>query len=179
MATAKHVENVPQTQLDTNMAKTKPVKMGWKPEQIDKISHALNSVLANYNVHFQKLRNFHWNVTGSDFFDLHIEFEAQYKEALEHIDEIAERIRVFGETPFSTMKEYLHESEIKESSSTQMDSDLMVRELLSDYRVLLQYLSAVVQIASEQHDAGTENLIKGFIKKIEKHHWMLTSFLAK
>jgi starvation-inducible DNA-binding protein len=77
------------------------------------------------------------------------------------------------------MKEYLHESEIKESSSTQMDSDLMVRELLSDYRVLLQYLSAVVQIASEQHDAGTENLIKGFIKRIEKHHWMLTSFLAK
>jgi starvation-inducible DNA-binding protein len=179
MATAKHVENVPQTQLDTNMAKTKPVKIGWKPEQIDKISHALNSVLANYNVHFQKLRNFHWNVTGSDFFDLHTEFEEQYKEALEHIDEIAERIRVFGETPFSTMKEYLDESEIKESSSTQMDSDLMVRELLSDYRVLLQYLSAVVQIASEQHDAGTENLIKSFIKKIEKHHWMLSSFLAK
>ena len=55
----------------------------------------------------------------------------------------------------------------------------MVRELLSDYRVLLQYLSAVVQIASEQHDAGTENMVKGFIKKIEKHHWMLSSFLAK
>jgi len=120
MATVKHVENVPQTQLDTNMAKTKPVKLGWKPEQIDKISHALNSVLANYSIHFQKLRNFHWNVTGSDFFDLHLEFEAQYKEAAEHTDEIAERIRVFGETPFSTMKEYLDESEIKESSSTQI-----------------------------------------------------------
>ena len=170
MATVKHVENVAQTQLDTNMAKTKPVKLGWKPEQIDKISHALNSVLANYNVHFQKLRNFHWNVTGSDFFDLHIEFEAQYKEASE---------RVFGETPFSTMQEYLRESEIKESSSTQMDSDLMVREILSDYRVLLQYLRALVQIASEQHDAGTENMTKSFIKKIEKHHWMLSSFLAK
>ncbi|HZB14456.1 MAG TPA: DNA starvation/stationary phase protection protein [Chryseolinea sp.] len=179
MATVKHVENVPQTQLDTNMAKTKPVKLGWKPEQIDKTSHALNSVLANYNVHFQKLRNFHWNVTGSDFFDLHMEFEEQYKEALDHIDEIAERIRIFGETPFGTMQEYLNESEIKESSSTQMNSDLMVRELLSDYRILLQYLNAILQIATEQHDAGTENMIKGFIKKIEKHHWMLSSFLAK
>ncbi|HZI25043.1 MAG TPA: DNA starvation/stationary phase protection protein [Chryseolinea sp.] len=179
MASVKHVENVPQTQLDTNMAKTKPVKLGWKPEQIDKISHALNSVLANYNVHFQKLRNFHWNVTGSDFFDLHMEFEEQYKEALDHIDEIAERIRIFGETPFGTMQEYLNESEIKESSSTQMNSDLMVRELLSDYRILLQYLNAILQIATEQHDAGTENMVKGFIKKIEKHHWMLSSFLAK
>jgi starvation-inducible DNA-binding protein len=77
------------------------------------------------------------------------------------------------------MQEYLRESEIKESSSTQMDSDLMVREILSDYRVLLQYLRALVQIASEQHDAGTENMTKSFIKKIEKHHWMLSSFLAK
>ena len=178
MATVKHVENVPQTQLDTSMAKTKPVKLGWKAEEIDKISHALNAVLANYSVHFQKLRNFHWNVTGSDFFDLHVEFEEQYKEALDHIDEIAERIRVFGESPTGTMQEYLRQSEIKECSSD-ISSDLMVREILSDYRILLQYLNAVVQIATEHHDTGTENMTKAFIMKIEKHHWMLSAFLAK
>ena len=174
----KHVENIPQTQLDTSMAKRRPVKLGWSTEEIDKISHALNSVLANYSVHYQKLRNFHWNVKGSDFFDLHIEFESQYKEAQDHIDEIAERIRLFGETPLSNMKDYLNESEIKEASPT-LTSDLMVRDLLSDYRVLLQYLTAGVEIAGEQSDAGTENMLKGFIKNVEKHHWMLTAFLAK
>lgn len=178
MATVKHVENIPQTQLDTSMAKRKPVKLGWTTEEIDKISHALNAVLANYNIHFQKLRNFHWNVKGSDFFDLHAEFESQYKEALEHIDEIAERIRIFGETPLSTLQEYLRHAEIKEAT-TQLTSDLMIRELLNDYRVLLQYLTAVIEIAAEQYDAGTENMIKNFIKKIEKHHWMFTAFLAK
>jgi len=178
MANVKHVENVPQTQLDTSMAKRKPVKLGWNTEEVEKITHALNSVLANYSVHFQKLRNFHWNVKGSDFFDLHAELEAQYKEALENIDEIAERIRVFGETPFSTMQEYLRHSEIKEAGSD-VASDLMIRELLNDYRVLVQYMAAVIEIAGEQYDAGTENLIKGFIRKIEKHHWMLSAFLAK
>lgn len=178
MATVKQVENIPQTQLDTSMAKRRPVKLGWSTEEADKITHALNSVLANYSIHFQKLRNFHWNVKGSDFFDLHAEFESQYKEALENIDEIAERIRIFSETPFSNMQEYLRHSEIKEAS-TDVTSDLMIRELLNDYRVLLQYMSAVIEIAGEQQDAGTENLIKGFIRKIEKHHWMLTSFLAK
>jgi starvation-inducible DNA-binding protein len=160
------------------MAKRKPVKLGWTTEEIDKITHALNSVLANYSVHFQKLRNFHWNVKGSDFFDLHLEFEEQYKEAFENIDQIAERIRVFGETPLSTMREYLQDSEIKEAS-TELTSDLMIRELLNDYRVLLQYMAAVVEIAGEQYDAGTENMVKGFIKKIEKRHWMFTAFLAK
>jgi starvation-inducible DNA-binding protein len=178
MASVKHVENIPQTQLDTSMAKRRPVKLGWNTEEVDKITHALNSVLANYSVHFQKLRNFHWNVKGSDFFDLHTEFEEQYKEALENIDEIAERIRIFGETPFSTMQEYLRHSEIKEAQ-TNLTSDLMIRELLNDYRVLVQYMSAVIEIAGEQYDAGTESLIKGFIKKIEKHHWMLSAFLAK
>jgi starvation-inducible DNA-binding protein len=178
MANVKHSENIPQTQLDTSMAKRKPIKLGWSTEEVEKITHALNSVLANYNVHFQKLRNFHWNVKGSDFFDLHLEFETQYKEAFENIDEIAERIRIFGETPFSTMQEYLRHSEIKEAG-TSVTSDLMIRELLSDYRVLLQYMSAVIEIAGEQYDAGTENLIKGFIRKIEKHHWMLSAFLAK
>lgn len=178
MANVKHVENIPQTQLDTSMAKRRPVKLGWSTEEVEKITHALNSVLANYNVHFQKLRNFHWNVKGSDFFDLHAEFEAQYKEAFENIDEIAERIRVFGETPLSTMQEYIRHSEIKEAG-TSVTSDLMIRELLNDYRVLLQYMSAVIEIANEQYDSGTENLIKSFIRKIEKHHWMLSAFLAK
>src|SRR5688500_2964653 len=178
MATLKHVENMPQTQLDTSMAKRKPVKLGWTTEEIDKITHALNSLLANYSVHFQKLRNFHWNVKGSDFFDLHAEFELQYKEAFENMNEIAERIRVFGETPYSTMQEYPRRSEMK-AASTQHASDIMVRELLNDYRVLIQYLGAVIEIAAEQYDVGTENMIKGYIKKIEKHHWMLTAFLAK
>jgi len=178
MANVKHIENIPQTQLDTSMAKRRPVKLGWSTEEVDKISHALNSVLANYSVHYQKLRNFHWNVKGSDFFDLHMEFESQYTEAQDHIDEIAERIRLYGETPLSNMKDYLNESEIKEAAPT-LTSDLMIRDLLSDYRVLLQYLAAGVDIAAEQHDAGTENMLKGFIKKIEKHHWMLTAFLAK
>ena len=178
MATVKHVENIPQTQLDNSMAKTKPVKLGWSTEETDKITHALNSVLANYSVHYQKLRNFHWNVKGSDFFDLHDAFEKQYIDALENIDQIAERIRIFGETPFSTMQDYLKHSEIKEGS-TQITSDLMVRELLNDYRVLLQYMAAAVEIAAEQNDSGTENMIKSFVKKIEKNHWMFTAFLAK
>ena len=178
MATVKHVENIPQTQLDTSMAKRRPVKLGWSTEEVDKLTHALNAVLANYSVHYQKLRNSHWNVKGSDFFDLHQEFETQYQEAQDHIDEIAERIRLYGETPLSTMKDYLRESEIKEASTT-LTSDLMVREMLNDYRVLLQYLTAAVEIAGEQYDVGAENMIKAYIKRIEKHHWMLTAFLAK
>jgi starvation-inducible DNA-binding protein len=54
----------------------------------------------------------------------------------------------------------------------------MVREILSDYRILLQYMFNTVEIAGEQNDSGTEEMVKGFIKSIEKHHWMLSAFMA-
>src|SRR5688572_33358814 len=124
------MENAPKTQTDNKMAKAKPVKLGWSTKETERIGESLNLVLVNYSVHYQKLRNYHWNVKGSDFFDLHEQFEQQYTEVLENIDVIAERIRVFGKTPLSTMKDYLEISEIKETTSD-LKSDIMVREILS------------------------------------------------
>jgi len=171
-------ENVAQTQLDNRLAKSKPVKLGWTSEETERITQQLNQLIANYSVHYQKLRNYHWNVKGSDFFDLHEQFEKQYNEALVSIDEIAERIRVFGKTPLSTMKEYLDVSSIKETG-TDLRSDIMVRELLNDYTVLLEAMFSTVDVSVECGDSGTEEMVKVFIHSMEKHHWMLSSFLSK
>lgn len=172
------IETIAQTQLDTQMAKTKPVKLGWTSEEIENITNSLNELMANYSVHYQKVRNYHWNVKGHDFFDLHEKFELLYKEAQQHIDDIAERICVFGKTPLSTLKEYLDLSQIKETGSD-LSSDIMVREILSDFRILLQYMVSVIDVTSSQNDSGTEEMVKVFIHHVEKHHWMFTAFMAK
>jgi starvation-inducible DNA-binding protein len=171
------IQNVAKTQMDNKMAKAKPVKLGWSAKETKHIATALNELLANYSVHYQKVRNFHWNVKGSDFFDLHQLFEELYNEAFNNIDAIAERIRVFGETPLSTLKDYLEKSDIKETG-TDLDSDIMVRETLSDFRILLDAMIKSVEVAIEQEDSGTEEMIKKFINAIEKHHWMMSAFLA-
>lgn len=178
MDKVQHPEHVAQTQIDNRNAKAKPIKLGWTTAETEKITRSLNKLLANYVIHYQKLRNYHWNVKGSDFFDLHEQFESQYNEALKNIDDIAERIRIFGETPVSVLKDYLDIAEIKETG-TALSSELMIRELLSDYRILQQYMFATVQVASGESDSGTEEMVKVFINQIEKHHWMLSAFLAK
>lgn len=172
------LENVAKTQMDNKMAKAKPMKLGWSTKETERIAESLNLLLANYSVHYQKLRNYHWNVRGSDFFDLHQEFEALYTEALNNIDSIAERIRVFGKIPFSTLREYLDYSEIKETG-TDLDSDIMVREILADFKILLDSMARTVATAIEQEDSGTEEMVKVFINNIEKHHWMMSAFLSK
>jgi starvation-inducible DNA-binding protein len=61
-------------------------------EKILPVVTELNVLLAEYHVYYQKLRNFHWNVLGKNFFDLHNTFEKMYNETKTKIDEIAERI---------------------------------------------------------------------------------------
>ena len=151
-------------------------KLGYSKLQTAEIVAAMNQLLADYSVHYQKLRNYHWNVKGQDFFDIHEQFEEQYNEAKVNIDDIAERIRVFGQTPMSTMGDYLDNAEIKETGPDLEAMD-MVREILKDYLILLEKMFDVIDIAIENGDSGTEDMIKGFVTYVEKNHWMFTSFL--
>lgn len=136
----------------------------------------LNQVLANYEIHYQKLRNFHWNVKGPDFFDLHDKFEQLYKDASEKIDNIAERIRVFEHRPYSTFQEFLTNCTLKESTIEKTGIE-MVNEVMSDFEILINDMTQVVTISKNTGDIGTEDLIVKFIRNVEKHYWMLKSFI--
>ncbi len=153
-------------------------KLGFESEETKEVVKNLNLLLANLHVHYQKLRNYHWNVTGADFFDIHETTEAEYNEVILEIDEIAERIRVFGATPISTLKEYLEVSEIKETG-TDLESMEMVKEILRDQEVLLSFMVETIEAARAIGDISTDDLVTGFMKRREKMHWMLTSFVKE
>ncbi len=149
-------------------------------DSIDKIEvvKCLNNLIANYQVHYQKLRNFHWNVKGSDFFDLHNQFEMEYNAVKSQIDEIAERIRTFGETPLSNLSDYLKYSNIKESN-TNLTSTQMVEEIIEDYGILLSYLIDAIESANKVGDIGTAEFLSKYMKRMEKRHWMFSAFLNR
>lgn len=153
-------------------------KLGFDSEETNDVVEKLNKLLANLHVHYQKLRNYHWNVEGPDFFDIHETFEEEYNEVKLEIDEIAERIRVFGKTPYSTLSKYLEVSEIKETG-TDLNADEMVKEVLRDFETLLSFMVDSVEAAEKIGDISTDDLITGFMKRREKKHWMLTAFSKK
>ena len=165
------------TEAPTKTKRRNFARLGYSKLETAELVDAMNKLLANYSVHYQKLRNFHWNVKGADFFDIHEKFEEQYEFAKEAIDEIAERIRVFGQTPLSTMREYLEVADINESG-TDLKGMEMVKEILRDYEILLEFMFNTIELALEHGDSGTEDMIKGFIKTTEKNHWMFSAFAA-
>ena len=81
------------------------------------VVEVLNKQVANWNVLYVKLHNYHWYVTGPHFFTLHEKFEEFYNEAGTYIDELAERILALEGKPLATMKEYLPTPGGKEGTS--------------------------------------------------------------
>jgi|SRR5690554_70180 len=138
----------------------------------------LNILLADYHLYYQKLRNFHWNVVGHNFFELHNKFEEMYEDAKIKIDEIAERILTLRYQPTSNFSAYLKMSSIKESSEDTKDME-MVKDLLSDHGKLLKQMSKVIDTAEKSEDEGTIDLIGGYIGYIEKVSWMLDAWCMK
>jgi len=151
--------------------------LGLKPDQLNKTVTQLNRLLSNYQIYYQNLRNYHWNITGEHFFDLHVIFENLYNEAKVNIDEIAERVLTLRMKPLSTLAEYLDTADVKELSTE--SSKEMVESILSDHKKLISNMRDVLSIASEAGDEGTVDLVGSFLSSVEKNSWMLDAWSSK
>lgn len=151
-------------------------KLGFTYLETAEIVVALKHLFANYQIHYHKLRNFHWNVESQDFFELHQEFENEYNKVKERIDIIAERIRVFGLKPSISLEESIEMSEILQVKSERMDATDMVREVLKDYDILHDKMLDVLNTSLEAGDNVTEQIITEFMRDLETRNWMFTSW---
>ena len=138
----------------------------------------LNILLSDYQLYYQKLRNYHWNIVGQNFFDLHQQFEEMYDDAKLKIDEIAERILTLRFQPESNLTTYLKLSNIKESSSDVTDKE-MVTNLLDDHGTIIKQMRKTTEVADANGDEGTIDLIGAYIRELEKTSWMLDAWNMK
>ncbi len=138
----------------------------------------LNILLADFHMYYQKLRNFHWNIVGKSFFDLHLKFEEMYDDTKLKVDEIAERILTLRYQPTSNLSEYLKMSNLKESKATLSDVE-MINTLIDDHSLLLRQMRIVVDAADKANDEGTIDLIGAYIRELEKTTWMLDAWRMK
>ncbi|TDO04739.1 Dps family protein [Sunxiuqinia elliptica] len=154
------------------------VRLGFNQKDTSELIEQINLLISSYHVHYQKLRNFHWNVTGKDFFDLHEKFEELYDFAKVNIDDLAERVRVFGATPTATLRAYLDASKIAEPEGIPSPDD-MVDQVLSDFEILLSQMINVLETANDLGDVSTIDLVNSMVKQTEKYYWMFTSWLEE
>jgi len=156
------------------------LNIGISKNNAKAVSQIINALVADEVILYQKTRNFHWNVVGPFFHDLHVLFEEQYDALAEVIDVLAERVRQLGGNAVGTLTEYLKLTRLKEHPAKYPSARNMVGELLQDHETLIRQLRKDLETCSEKHkDEGSNDILMNIMEKHEKFAWMLRSLLAE
>ena len=140
---------------------------------MEQIVKSLNEFLADLNVFYRKLQNYHWNIIGEHFFVLHEKLEEYYDEVNSQIDEIAEHILILGYEPMGTMKGYLETSKIEEAKDEKIKPDVVLRGTIDGINILKQKVAEIKKLADDNSLYETSSLMDEYMSDYAKKLWML------
>src|SRR5271166_420719 len=106
--------------------------IGIAHDHLQGIAELLNVLLADEFTLYAKTRNYHWNVAGPSFSEMHKFFEGQYEELDEIMDEVAERVRMLGHYSLGTLDAFLKTTRLTEGQD-ESNTKKMVQNLLDDH----------------------------------------------
>jgi starvation-inducible DNA-binding protein len=139
---------------------------------MDKFVNQLKIAFASQYAFAIKAQNYHWNVEGSDFYQLHQLFETIYNEVYGAVDAFAENIRkIKAYTPaslerFSALTAISDEVEVLEPSA-------MIAELLADAEKMQEIMKVLFTEAEARGENGLSNFLADRQDAFAKHAWFL------
>ena len=136
------------------------------------IAKGLKHLLADSYTLYLQTHNFHWNVTGKQFRELHIMFEEQYNALALAVDDIAERIRTLGVAAPGTYKAFAELSAIEEVDGVP-NADEMIDILTHGHEQVVRTARNVLKLAQQADDESSASLVSDRMREHEKTAWML------
>ncbi len=156
-----------------------PANIGISDKGRQAVAKILSSLLADEFVLYAKTRNYHWNVTGPQFSELHKFFEAQYDDLEDFMDDTAERVRQLGVKTPASLAEYLRAARLREHPGTYPPAARMLANLLADHETLVRQLRKDLEACASLGDMGNSDFLTGLMEKHEKMAWMLRAYGEK
>jgi starvation-inducible DNA-binding protein len=153
------------------------VNLGLPEATRQQVVDLLNKRLSDTFVLYTKTLNFHWNVTGPEFIQIHLLLEEQYTELAEGIDSIAERVRKIGGFAFGTLDEFKQNSAIEEQPGRIPNWEQMLQILVDDHETIIRQLREDADKTEEWGDMFTNDFVIGLAQEHETMAWKLRAHL--
>ncbi|MEM9623492.1 MAG: Dps family protein [Pseudomonadota bacterium] len=150
------------------------INIGISHEHRIEVAQGLKHLLADSYTLYLLTHNFHWNVTGPQFRELHLLFEEHYTELAVAVDDIAERIRTLGVVAPGTYQQFAALSSVEEVEDVPPAAQ-MVALLTNAHERVVRTCREVLQKAQAADDESSVALISDRMRIHEKTAWMLRS----
>lgn len=148
------------------------IDIGISEQDRLQVAAGLKRLLADSYTLYLQTHNFHWNVTGPQFRDLHLMFEEHYTELATAVDEIAERIRTLNVFAPGTYKAFAELSSIQEVDDIPAAA-VMVSILTQGHEQVVKTCREALSMAQKADDESSAALISDRMRVHEKTAWML------
>ena len=140
---------------------------------VNKISEALNVLLADAFALYLKTKNFHWHVSGRHFHDYHLMLDEQSDAIFATTDQLAERVRKLGGTTLRSISQVSRLQTIKDNNEGYVPPRDMLRELMEDNKHVATAMRKAHELCDGHGDVGTASLLETFIDETERRTWFL------
>src|SRR3989344_5545011 len=127
------------------------VQIGIESKNRQAVAKILHKTLANEYVLLIKTKNYHWNVVGPDFSELHKLFDEQYVAISVFVDDVAERARSLGEKTIGTLQEFLKATTLRENPGKYPPAQAMIENLANDHEAIVRELRKDLDDCSEKY----------------------------
>ena len=142
-------------------------------EGVDKISAAMNTLLADTFALYLKTKNFHWHISGRHFRDYHLMLDEQSEQIFDTTDDIAERVRKIGGTTLRSIGQVAKLQTLKDNDESFVPPREMLRELMNDNKALVATMKKAHDAADKYEDVATTSVLENFIDEAERRAWFL------
>jgi starvation-inducible DNA-binding protein len=143
----------------------------------EQLVELLNQQLADTLDLYTQTKQAHWNVKGSEFYQLHELFDELAAQVLEYVDLIAERATALGGTALGTARMAAASSRLDEYPLEAVDSLSHVEALADRYASYAATTRAAIDTATECSDQSTADLLTEVSRGIDKSLWFLEAHL--
>jgi starvation-inducible DNA-binding protein len=139
---------------------------------MDKFVNQLKIAFASQYAFAIKAQNFHWNVEGPDFYQLHNLFEDIYGEVYGAVDAFAENIRKIKSYTPASLERFSALSAVSDEVEV-LAPQAMVAELLRDAEKMQEIMKVLFTEAEARGENGLSNFLADRQDAFAKHAWFL------
>ena len=148
-------------------------------EALVNTKEVLNQAVADLYVAHIALHQVHWYMRGRGFMVWHPKMD-EYMDSLDgYLDEISERLITLGGSPFSTLAEFLQNSEIEEEAGEYRNVEESLERVLAIYRYLSELFQKGLDVTDEEGDDVTNGIFTDAKTETDKTIWMLAAELGQ
>ena len=142
----------------------------------EKYHLALKTAFASEYAFALKAQNFHWNVEGPLFVQLHDLFDTIYTEVYGSIDTFAEQLRALQVYTPASLQKFSMLTKVEDENAVP-EFHGMLSELLEDSEKMANIFKMVFGMSEAAGDHGLSDFLAGRQDAHKKHSWMLRACL--